>query len=94
MTAGLSSPLGVKSDAVMAGTLRLVHSVEFVGCIRLILLLTFSLSFLGFHSNPSVLTPSSLSRDNVVCVSCSFYGIASRNVEWLDAHFLNVSPAV
>ena len=94
MRAGLSSLSGSKMDDVIASTLRFVPAVESDACIWVKLLLTCSWSFLGFHSNPSVVTPSSLSRDNVDCVSCSSFGMVSKNVEWLDVHFLNVSPAV
>ena len=80
-------------DAVVASTLRFVLTVESVCCSWVKLLLTCSWSFCGFHNNPSVVTPS-FSRENVCCVSCSSLGMVPMNVEWLDAHFLNVSPAV
>ena len=94
MTAGLSSPRGSYIDAVVASTFRFVLAVKSVGCTCVVLLLTWNWSFVGFHSNPSVVSPSSLSRDNVCCVSCSSLGLLSKNVDWFEAHFLSVIPAV
>jgi hypothetical protein len=90
----LNSPSGSKIDAVMASTLRFIPSVKSVGCAWVRLLLTCSLLLVGFLSNPRVVNPSSLSSDNVDCVSYRSVGMVFRNAEWFDAHFLNVNPAV
>ena len=75
MTAGLSSPSGSNIDAVVASTLRFVLAVESVVCKWVMLFLSWIWSSFGFHNNPSVVIPSSLSSDNVCCVSCSSFGI-------------------
>ena len=81
-------------DAVVDSTLRFVLAVKWICCPWVKWLLTCNWSFCGFHNNQSVVTPSSFSRENVGCVSCTSLGMVFMNVEWLDAHFLNVSPAV
>ena len=41
-----------------------------------------------------MVTPLSLGSDNVWFVSVKSVGMLSMNEDWLDAHFLNVNPAV
>ena len=48
----------------------------------------------GIQSNRSVVTPLSLASDNVWFVSFNSVVMLFRNVGMLDAHFLNVNPAV
>jgi hypothetical protein len=67
-------------DAVVASTLRFVLTVELVDGTGSVLILTCSWSVVGFQSRPSVVTPSSLSSDNVGCVSCSYVGMLFRKV--------------
>jgi len=54
MTAGLSSPRGSNIDDEVASTFRFVLAVESVVCTCVVLFLTWKLSFVGFHSNPSL----------------------------------------
>ena len=94
MTAELSGLRGSNMNAVVASTLRFVPFVESVGCTWVVLFLTCSWSTAGLLSNPSVVTPSSLSMHNICCFSSRSLGLVSRNAEWLNVHFHNLNPAV
>ena len=79
--------------AVVASTLQFVLAVKSVISTWAVSL-TCSRSVFVFHNNPSVVTQSLLSRDNICCISCSSLGMLSKNVEYLEAHFLKINPAV